>query len=249
MPRDYPEIEYFKIPGQPVIKLIGIFVIAAGFALRLNTLLVVLASGIATGLVSGMSFNAIMEEFGRLFLANRYMTLPVVMMLPVVGLLERYGLRERAEALIRRSAAATAGRVLLLYTGVRQVSIALGINIGGHAGAVRPLLAPLAEGAARVCHGNLSKAMVERIRAHAAAAENVGNFFGEDIFIAVGSILLMKGFFDSLKIEVSSWSMALWGIPTAVAAFALMAWRTHALDRHLARDAARAAGAANPESA
>ena len=130
-----------------MIKLIGIIVIAAGFALRLNTLLVVLVSGIVTGLVSGMSFNAIMEEFGRLFLTNRYMTLPVVMMLPVVGLLERYGLRERAETLIRRSAAATAGRVLLLYTGFRQVSIALGINIGGHAGAVRPLLAPLAEGA------------------------------------------------------------------------------------------------------
>jgi len=232
-----------------VIKLIGIIVIAAGFALRLNTLLVVLVSGIVTGLVSGMSFNAIMEEFGRLFLTNRYMTLPVVMMLPVVGLLERYGLRERAETLIRRSAAATAGRVLLLYTGFRQVSIALGINIGGHAGAVRPLLAPLAEGAARVCHGSLSKAMVERIRANAAAAENVGNFFGEDIFIAVGSILLMKGFFEGLKIDVSSWAMALWGIPTAVAAFALMAWRTRVLDQQLARDAARAAGTAKPAGA
>jgi len=98
-----------------VIKLVGIVVMAAGFTLRLNLLLVVLLSGIVTGLVSGMSFNAIMEEFGRLFLANRYITLPVVLMLPVVGLLERYGLRERAETLIRRFAAATAGRVLLLY--------------------------------------------------------------------------------------------------------------------------------------
>jgi uncharacterized membrane protein len=86
--------------------------------------------------------------------------------------------------------------------------------------------------------------MVERIRAHAAAAENVGNFFGEDIFIAVGSILLMKGFFEGLRIQVSAWAMALWGIPTAVAAFALMAWRARALDRRLAREAARAAGAA-----
>lgn len=230
-----------------MIKLIGIIVIAAGFALRLNTLLVVLISGIVTGLVSGMSFNAIMEEFGRLFLTNRYMTLPVVMMLPVVGLLERYGLRERAETLIRRSAAATAGRVLLLYTGIRQVSIALGINIGGHAGAVRPLLAPLAEGAARVCHGALSKAMVERIRANAAAAENVGNFFGEDIFIAVGSILLMRSFFEGLGMNVGIWAMALWGIPTAFCAFALMAWRTRVLDRTLAREAARAEGAVSQE--
>ena len=90
---------------------------------------------------------------------------------------------------------------------------------------------------------------MERIRANAAAAENVGNFFGEDIFIAVGSILLMKGFFEGLKIDVSSWAMALWGIPTAVAAFALMAWRTRVLDQQLARDAARAAGTAKPAGA
>jgi uncharacterized membrane protein len=217
-----------------VIRLIGIVVIGAGFALRLNPLLVVVVSGIVTGLVSGMSFDAIMDEFGRLFLANRYMTLPAIMLLPVVGLLERYGLRERAEIMIRRSAAATAGRVVLFYAGIRQVSIALGLNIGGQAGAVRPIVAPLAEGAAQAQHGVLSKALSAQIRAHAAAAENVGSFFGEDIFIAVGGILLMKGFFDGLRMEVSVWAMALWGIPTALAAFAAMGWRTHALDLRIA---------------
>jgi uncharacterized membrane protein len=231
-----------------VIKLVGVLVIAAGFALRRNALLVVLASGLVTGLVSGMSFNGIMEVFGRLFITNRYMTLPAVMMLPVVGLLERYGLRERAETLIRRFAAATAGRMLLLYTGMRQVSVALGITVGGQASLVRPILAPLAEGAARAKHGMLSKAMVARIRAHAAAAENVGAFFGEDIFIAVGAILLMKAFFDELKIDVSVWAMALWGLPTAVAAFAAMGWRAHCLDRAIAREAA-AAPATKPEDA
>jgi uncharacterized membrane protein len=224
-----------------MIVLIGIVIIIVGFALRLNTLLVVLVSGLVTGLVSGMPFNAVMAEFGRLFVANRFVTLPAVMMLPVVGLLERHGLRQRAEALIRQWASATAGRVILLYTAVRQISIALGINIGGHVAAVRPLLAPLAEGAARAGHGPLRQATVDRIRAHAAAAENVGSFFGEDIFIAVGSILLMKGFFDSVKIPVSPWAIALWGIPTAVAAFLLMGWRTRALDRAIAGESAAAA--------
>jgi uncharacterized membrane protein len=59
----------------------------------------------------------------------------------------------------------------------------------------------------------------------------------------------MKAFFEGLKIEVSSWAMALWGIPTAIAAFALMAWRTHALDRRIAREALRAAEGAKPEKA
>lgn len=231
-----------------MIRLIGILVIIAGFALRLNTLLVVIASGIATGLASGMSFNEIMGEFGRLFIANRYMTLPVVMMLPVIGLLERYGLRERAEVLIRKASTATAGRIILIYTGVREVSIALGISIGGQTSVVRPILVPLAEGSAHSRYGTLSKATSARIRALAAAAENIGTFFGEDIFIAVGSILLMKGFFDTIKIEVSVWAMALWGIPTAFAAFGAMAWRARALDRLIAREGLAAEARAREKS-
>ena len=223
-----------------MIKLIGILVVAAGFALRFNTLLVVLAAGIATGLVAGMSFNEIVELFGKYFVENRTMVLPIVLVAPVVGLLERHGLQERAETLIRRASAATAGRVVLLYTAVRQVSISLGVPIGGHAQAVRPLVAPMAEAAARARHGELPQKTVEDIRAHAAAGENVGNFFGEDIFIAVGAILLMKGFFDAQKIEVSVWAMALWGLPTALVAFAVMSWRTRALDRRIARDVAQA---------
>ena len=226
-----------------MIKLIGILVVAAGFALRANTLLVVMAAGIATGLAAGMPFNDILALFGKYFVENRYMTLPVVLMVPVIGLLERYGLQERAETLIRRAQAATAGRVVLLYTAVRQVSISLGVNLGGHAGMVRPLIAPMAEGAARARQGELSARTVQDIRAHAAAAENIGNFFGEDIFIAVGAILLMKGFFAVLKIEVSTWAMALWGIPTALVAFAAMVWRTRALDRRIAREAAESARA------
>lgn len=240
-----------------MIKLIGILVVAVGFALRFNTLLVVMAAGIATGLVAGMSFNEILTLFGKYFVENRYMTLPVVLMVPVIGLLERHGLQERAETLIRQTRAATAGRVLLLYCAVRQISISLGVNLGGHAAAVRPLVAPMAEAAAklqfekaalpaeeaaRAPHGALPEKTVESIRAHAAAAENVGNFFGEDIFIAVGAILLMKGFFDAQKIEVSVWAMALWGIPTALVAFAAMAWRARALDRRIARETGKGVG-------
>jgi uncharacterized membrane protein len=137
-----------------MIKLIGILIVAIGFALRFNTLLVVMAAGIGTGLVAGMSFNEIMALFGRYFVENRYMTLPVVLMLPVIGLLERHGLRERAEAIIKQAKAATAGRVLLSYTALRQISVAFGVNVGGHAGMVRPLVAPMAEAAAHARHGD-----------------------------------------------------------------------------------------------
>ena len=240
-----------------MIKLIGIAVVAVGFALRFNTLAVVMAAGLATGLVAGMSVNEIMALFGKYFVENRYLILPIVLMVPLIGLLERHGLQERAETLIRRTKSATAGRVILLYTAVRQLTIALGVKVGGHAEAVRPLIAPMAEAAARQqCRPAVSATAgtplpaktVQAIRAHAAAAENVGNFFGEDVFIAVGAILLMKGFFDTLGLAVSVWAMALWGIPTALVAFAAMVWRTRQLDRRIEREVAEAAGAPEAES-
>lgn len=219
-----------------MIKLIGILVVAVGFALRGNTLLVVLAAGISTGLAAGMSFNEIMTWFGKYFVENRYVTLTVLLMLPVVGLLERYGLRERAETLIQRAKAATAGRVLLFYTAVRQISVALGVNIGGHAAMVRPLVAPMAEGAAQARHGVLSEKTTEAIRAHAAAAENTGNFFGEDTVFAVGAVYLMKGVLETQGYPVSVWALSFWGIPTALVAFGLMIWRTRVLDQRIARE-------------
>lgn len=219
-----------------MIKLIGIAVVAIGFALRFNPLLVVLLAGFATGLAAGLSVMDVLALFGKGFVDSRFVAMTIVLMVPLIGLLERHGLQERAAALIQRTRAATAGRVLLLYTAIRQVLISVGVNIGGHAQMVRPLVAPMAEAAARARHGELPPTTEQAIRAHAAAAENVGNFFGEDIFIAVGAVLLMKGFFTAQKMEVGVWRMALWGIPTALAAFVIFAWRCRRLDRRIARD-------------
>jgi uncharacterized membrane protein len=231
-----------------MLKLIGIAIVTAGFALRLNPLLVVVAAGLATGLVAGLPFHELVAELGRLFIQNRALALPAVLMLPVIGLLERHGLQERAETLIRRARSLTAGRVLLLYTAVRQAAISVGIPLGGQASAVRPIIAPMAEGAARATSGELSPELAAAIRAHAAAADNVGNFFGEDIFVAVGGVLLMRAFFQAQGMVVGLWSLAGWGIPTALAAFGVMAWRCRALDRRIRRGGGPAQRPERPEA-
>ncbi len=217
-----------------MIKLIGILVVAVGFALRFNTLLVVVAAGIATGLAAGMSFNEIMTLFGTYFVDNRFMTLPVVLMLPIVGLLERHGLQERIAAFIQSSRVATSGRVLLLYHALRGGTSAVGLNIGNHASMVRPIVAPMAEGAAMAGHGALPPASVAAIRAHAAASENLGNFFADDIIVAIGPVLLIKGVYDSVGVSASVGEIALWGAPTAVFVLGVGWWRYRALDRQLA---------------
>jgi uncharacterized membrane protein len=154
-------------------------------------------------------------------------------------MLERYGLKEQARSLIARLKAATTGRLLLAYLALRQLTAALGLtSLGGHAQMVRPLIAPMSEAAAENRFGGISKRTRNRIRAHAAATDNIGVFFGEDIFIAIGSILLIRGFLDENGIHVEATSLAVWAIPTAICAFVIQGIRLLLLDRSLARDAA-----------
>jgi len=46
----------------------------------------------------------------------------------------------------------------------------------------------------------------------------------------------MHNFFETEGMQVGIWSIALWGIPTALAAFFIMAWRCYVLDRRILRD-------------
>ena len=218
-----------------MLVLSGIVIIVAGFLLRFNPLLVVLLSALATGLASGMGPLALLAAFGKAFNDSRYVTV-IYMVLPVIGLLERHGLQERARGLIASLRGVTAGRLLLFYLLFRQLTAALGLtSIAGHAQTVRPLVAPMAEAAAGQQTGGAEKN--ESVAAMAAATDNVGLFFGEDIFIAIGSILLMKGVLDGYGILIEPLHLSVWAIPTAIAAFLIHGARLLLLDRKLKRKA------------
>lgn len=211
--------------------LIGIAIVVAGFALRLNPLVVVVAAALASGLAAGLDVPAVVAALGKAFNSNRFVSVPWVI-LPVIGLLERAGLRERAQSVIAATAAATTGRILLVYLVLRQLTAAIGLMaIGGHAQTVRPLVAPMAEAAAARADPGITEAGRQRIRAMAAATDNVGMFFGEDIFLAVASILLIKGFLDANGIVVTPLELSAWAIPSAVAALLVHGFRLLRLDR------------------
>lgn len=216
--------------------LLGIAVVVIGFVLRFNALLVVLAAGAVTGLAAAFSPLQLLESLGQNFLKTR--SLPVILLLPlaIIGLLERHGLRQQAQHLISRVKGATAGRLLTLYLVLREGSAALGLtSLGGHPQMVRPLLAPMAEAVAVRQQPALSDNWRERIKAMAAATDNIGLFFGEDIFVAFGAIVLMHTFLRESGIETDPMHIALWGIPTAVAALLIHSVRLLRLDRQLAR--------------
>ncbi|SEL76010.1 Uncharacterized membrane protein [Sphingomonas palmae] len=216
-----------------MLVLAGIAVIAMGFLLRFNPMLVVVVSALVTGLAAGLDPVRILATFGKAFNDSRYVS-AIYIVLPVIGVLERYGLQARARALIGRMRGVTAGRLLVGYLLFRQLFAALGLtSVAGHPQTVRPLVAPMAEAAAEVQAGGVGEA--EHVKAMAAATDNVGLFFGEDIFLAIGSILLMKGVLQGYGIELEPFQLSVWAIPTAVAAFLIHGARLLLLDRQLAR--------------
>ncbi len=217
--------------------LIGVAVIIVGFILRFNPMLIVAAAAIVTGFAAHFPIERILIAIGTGFLKTR--NIPPIIFLPlaVVGLLERHGLRERAQIWISGIKAATVGRLLIVYLLIRELTAAVGLTgLGGHPQMVRPLIAPMAEGAAEARFGKLSAATRFKLRAYAAATDNVGLFFGEDIFVAFGAIVLMTTFLKESGIVVEPLHVAVWGIPTAIAAFLIHGFRLWLLDKQLDRE-------------
>ena len=229
--------------------LIGVAVIIAGFLLRFNPMLIVAAAAVVTGLAGGFPLAKILAAIGTGFIKTRNIPLIILLPLAVIGLLERHGLRERAQIWIGSIKAATAGRLLIVYLLVRELTAAVGLTgLGGHPQMVRPLIAPMAEGATENRFGKLSDAVRYKLRAYSAATDNVGLFFGEDIFVAFGAIVLMVTLLKEAGVSVEPIHVALWGIPTAICAFLIHGTRLWLLDRKLERElgGAKPAGAQAP---
>lgn len=243
--------------AQDLLKLVGIVIVVVGLALRLRTTLVVMVAALATGLVAGLPlFSAegiwqswpwltqpgktgILNTLGKAFADNRLMTLFIIT-LPAIGLAERFGLQEQSAALIRRISAATVGRLQLVYQLFRVLHGVAGIRLNGHPSFVRPLIFPMSLGAAQTLYGEtgehpapLNDAVVEKIKAANAAAENYGNFYGQNLSPVQAGILLVYGVMQGLGFAVGVWDLVKFTVPVVAASLALAVVQFTWLDRFL----------------
>lgn len=224
------------VQGSNIWLILGIVIIVIGFAMKLDSIAVVLTAAIVTALIGGIDFMKILEILGESFVKSRGMSI-FVLTLPIVGMSERYGLREEAVKLIQKLASLTAGRVMFLYQVIRQFAAAFSLRLGGHAQFVRPLIHPMAEGAAiNIRQGDLTDKEVEEIKGAAAAVENYGNFFGQNLFPAASGVALIVGTLADLNIEgATNTSIAMWSIPIFVISIILSGIQLTLLDKKIKR--------------
>ncbi len=217
--------------GATLWALVPVLVVVLGFALRQHPARVVLVAALSAGMVGGLGLIEFLEVLGTSFNKARYL-LVIVLAFPVIAQMEAHGLRRLAARVVGAWRGVRSGRLLVAYLALRQSSAALGLtSLGGHPQMVRPLVAPMAEAAAETeaPDGKLSDEEREEVRAMAAATDNVGLFFGEDLFLAFGAILLMQAYFSEHGLQLAPLEIALWGLPTAILAFlihgARLLWR------------------------
>ncbi|CDG01182.1 Putative Permease [Clostridium chauvoei JF4335] len=207
------------------MALIGILIIIIGFALKLNTIAVIISAGIVTGLIADMSFVEILSTLGETFVAKREMCL-FLLTLPVIGLCERYGLKQMAIILIEKVKGLSTGKLLSGYLFIRELASTLSVKLGGHPQFVRPLINPMAQGAAIAKYGEIDKKDEDMIKAYAAATDNYGNFFGQNVFMANSGVLLIASTLATLNLpgigqNVDTLAVAKASIPVAIIAFLL----------------------------
>lgn len=200
-----------------LLKLLGIVIVIAGFALKLDSILVILVAAVVTALVGGLGPVTLLETLGSTFVANRSMAIFIIVML-VTGTLERNGLREAAAALIGKFKGATSGLVIGLYGIMRSIFAAFNVGFGGVAGFVRPVIMPMAEGAIVAQGYEPNEEHLEELKGMAAGMENITWFFGQVLFVGGSGGLLVQSTLAGLGIEVELAQLAAIEIPVCVIA-------------------------------
>jgi len=231
------------------LRLLGLLVLVIGLLFRLRPTLVVVVAAMVTGLLAGMPIYApelaetggtpapegFVNMLGRTFAETRLVSLFIITF-PAIALSERFGLQERAASLIQQVRVATVGRLLIVYQVFRVLVGALGIRLNGHAAFVRPLVFPMSLGAAAAGPGeaqadSLGEKRLEQIKAADAAAENYGNFYGQNLSPVQPGILLVYGTLRGLGYEVSLWRMIFFTTPIVLSSVILGAVQFLLLDR------------------
>ena len=199
------------------IKLIGVLIVVLGFALKLDSILIIFLAAVTTALAGGLGIDGLLETLGTNFVANRSMAI-FIMILLVTGVLEANGLREAAADLMRKVKSATAGRLVCAYGILRGFFGAFNVGFGGVAGFIRPVLLPMIEGAISNKEGKANEDHVEEAKGLAVAMQNFTWFFFQVLFVGGAGGILVQTTLAGLGYEVELIDLAAAEIPVALVA-------------------------------
>ena len=203
-----------------LLRLLGIVIVVVGFAMKLDSILIILAAAVVTALVSGMDPATFLETLGSSFVSNRSMCI-FIMVMVLTGTLERNGLKQAAAELMGRFKSASASVIISIYGVLRVAFAAFNVNFGGVSGFVRPVVMPMAQATVEKNGIAIDDDHLEQIKGMASGMDNVAWFFGQVLFVGGSGGLLVQSTLKGLGYDVSLAGLAAAQIPVALCAMAL----------------------------
>ncbi|WP_353094696.1 DUF969 family protein [Tissierella praeacuta] len=200
-----------------LIKLLGILIVIVGFALKKDSILIILCAAIVTAFVGNLGVVGLLETLGNSFVSNRSMAIFILIML-VTGTLERNGLKEAAAKLIGKVKGASPGKVIGIYGIMRGIFAAFNVSFGGVAGFVRPIIMPMATGSVEASGRSIDERHLEEIKGMASGMENIAWFFCQVLFVGGAGGLLVQSTLASLGYNVELIDLVKVEIPVAIVA-------------------------------
>ena len=217
-----------------MLSLLGVVVVIIGFALKLEPIAIIVVSAIVTAVCGGINVVDLLTSVGTTFVANRNQLITIILMI-LTGTLEKNGLKEAGAALIRKAKGLTTGMLIAIWGVLDEIFIIFKIPIGGIPSYVRPILMPMTLGIIESKAYEVAPEHEETIKALYGKDYNVSNFFGQCLFAANSSVLLIQSTLASIGYEVDVMQIVAVQIPVALFAMLVNATQTLIVDGRMVK--------------
>ena len=217
-----------------MLSLLGVVVVIIGFALKLEPIALIVVSAIVTAVCGGINVVDLLTSVGTTFVANRNQLITIILMI-LTGTLEKNGLKEAGAALIRKAKGLTTGMLIAIWGVLDEIFIIFKIPIGGIPSYVRPILMPMTLGIIESKGYEVAPEHEETIKALYGKDYNVSNFFGQCLFAANSSVLLIQSTLASIGYEVDVMQIVAVQIPVALFAMLVNATQTLIVDGRMVK--------------
>ena len=217
-----------------MLSLLGVVVLIIGFALKLEPIAIIVVSAIVTAVCGGINVVDLLTSVGTTFVANRNQLITIILMI-LTGTLEKNGLKEAGAALIRKAKGLTTGMLIAIWGVLDEIFIIFKIPIGGIPSYVRPILMPMTLGIIESKGYEVAPEHEETIKALYGKDYNVSNFFGQCLFAANSSVLLIQSTLASIGYEVDVMQIVAVQIPVALFAMLVNATQTLIVDGRMVK--------------
>lgn len=212
------------------IKLLGVLIVIVGFALKLDSILIIVLAMLTTAVVGQIPAMDFLDLVGKTFVANRGMAIFIIVML-VTGTLERNGLRDAAAKLIGRVKGASPGKIIGSYTLLRGFFGAFNVGLGSIAGFVRPVLMPMNIASVENKGVEIDENYVDTIKGLSAGVENIAWFFCQVLVVGGSGGLLVQKTLDGLGYKVELIDLVKVEVPVAVVALLVGVVHAYLMDK------------------